>query len=112
VYRGCHHSTKLKQSVLTLFEEGLTATQVAKIINKRFRSEDVRNLSRCAALGIKWRAGKCEKSDREYNYPVRRSSAYNKSLAFNEIDDKKIKHESTKDRLITTLKGEIDATAT
>ena len=105
MYRGCHHSTKLKQSVLTLFEEGLTATQVAKII-------DVRNLSRCAALGIKWRAGKCEKSDREYNYPVRRSSAYNKSLAFNEIDDKKIKHESTKERLITTLKGEIDATVT
>lgn len=85
MYRGPHHSIKIKQSVLSLFEEGLTATQVAKIINKRFRSEDVRNLSRCAALGIKWRAGKCKKNYRKYNYPVRRSSGYNKSLALNEL---------------------------
>jgi|TARA_A100001391_G_scaffold33005_1_gene17743 hypothetical protein len=105
VYRGYNHSTKLKQSVITLFEEGLTATQVAKIINKRFRSETLGNLSRCAALGIKWRAGKCEKSDRDYYYPVRRSSGYDKSLALNEIEDRKTEHEIIKERLITALRG-------
>tara|TARA_R100000426_G_scaffold16343_1_gene14990 strand:- start:175 stop:492 length:318 start_codon:yes stop_codon:yes gene_type:complete len=105
MYRGYNHTTKLKQSVLTLFEEGLTATQVAKIINKRFRSETLGNLSRCAALGIKWRAGKCEKSDRDYYYPVERSSGYDKSLALNELQDRKTEHQLSKERLQTALRG-------
>ena len=66
------HSTSLRQDVLLLFDEGLTATQVAKIINKRFKSETLGNLSKCAALGIKWRAGKCEKNNYSYDYPSRK----------------------------------------
>jgi len=66
------HSSSLRQDVLLLFDEGLTATQVAKIINKRFKSETLGNLSKCAALGIKWRAGKCKKNNYSYDYPSRK----------------------------------------
>ena len=66
------HSSTLRQDVLLLFDEGLTARQVAKIVNKKFRSERLGNLSRCAALGIKWRAGKCEKNNYSYDYPSRK----------------------------------------
>ena len=99
------HSSTLKQDVLLLFDEGLTARQVAKIVNKKFRSETLGNLSRCAALGIKWRAGKCEKSYRSYYYPPRRSTGYNKSLAYNEKKDFKSKDEISIDRLQTALRG-------
>tara|TARA_R100000773_G_C4182211_1_gene91447 strand:- start:279 stop:596 length:318 start_codon:yes stop_codon:yes gene_type:complete len=103
--RRLNYSTSLRQDVLLLFDEGLTATQVAKIVNKRFRSETLGNLSRCAALGIKWRAGKCKKSYRSYYYPPRRSTSYNKSLAYNEKEDFKSKYEVSIKRLQTALKG-------
>ena len=87
------HSTSLRQDVLLLFDEGLTATQVAKIINKRFKSETLGNLSKCAALGIKWRAGKCEKNNYSYDYPSR------KPRQFKNEDEVSI------DRLQTALRG-------
>ena len=108
MYRGYNHSTKLKQSVLTLFEEGLTATQVAKIINKRFRSEALGRFTRCSALSIKFRKGKCEKSNRNYYYPPRRSYGYTKSLALNELQDRKTEQDEinlSKDRLQLALRG-------
>ena len=87
------HSSSLRQDVLLLFDEGLTATQVAKIINKRFKSETLGNLSKCAALGIKWRAGKCEKNNYSYDYPSR------KPRQFKNEDEVSI------DRLQTALRG-------
>tara|TARA_R100001015_G_C4567495_1_gene126129 strand:- start:32 stop:313 length:282 start_codon:yes stop_codon:yes gene_type:complete len=87
------HSSSLRQDVLLLFDEGLTATQVAKIINKRFKSETLGNLSKCAALGIKWRADKYEKNNYSYDYPSR------KPRQFKNEDEVSI------DRLQTALRG-------
>lgn len=61
MHRGRNYSDDLVDNVITLFDEGLTSTQVAKIINKRFRSEALGRFTRCSALSIKFRKGKCEK---------------------------------------------------
>ena len=108
MHRGRNYSEYLIDNVITLFDEGLTSTQVAKIINKRFRSEALGRFTRCSALSIKFRKGKCEKSDRDYYFPVRRSSGYDKSLALNELQDRKTEQDElnlSKERLQTALRG-------
>ena len=108
MHRGRNYSDDLVDNVITLFDEGLTSTQVAKIINKRFKSEALGRFTRCSALSIKFRKRKCEKSNRNYYYPPRRSYGYTKSLALNELQDRKTKQDElnlSKERLQTALRG-------
>ena len=108
MHRGRNYSEDLIDNVITLFDEGLTSTQVAKIINKRFKSEALGRFTRCSALSIKFRKGKCEKSNRNYYYPPRRSYGYTKSLALNELQDRKTEQDEinlSKDRLQLALRG-------
>jgi hypothetical protein len=43
MHRGRNYSEDLIDNVITLFDEGLTSTQVAKIINKRFNLNELQD---------------------------------------------------------------------
>ena len=54
-------SGKFKEEVLKQFEIGLTANEVSRSLNEKYRKETGEDMTRNAALGIKFRAGRCMK---------------------------------------------------
>jgi len=116
---GKPHSEELKTDVLRLFEEtNMSARDIAKAMNKKYKYSLHQKLTRLSCLGIKWRAGKCKPQQvkqkvyrRSFplgnekltfnNYP---SNEYIRSLAYNELEDK-LPEEERKERLTTALKG-------
>jgi len=116
---GKPHSEELKTDVLRLFEEtNMSARDIAKAMNKKYKYFLHQKLTRLSCLGIRWRAGKCKPQQvkqkvyrRSFplgnekltfnNYP---SNEYIRSLAYNELEDK-LPEEKRKERLTTALKG-------
>lgn len=116
---GKSHSEELKTDVLRLFEEtDMSARDIAKAMNKKYKYSLHQKLTRLSCLGIKFRAGKCKPREVKHTAYVRSfplgnerimfnnhpSGEYIRSLAYNELEDK-LPEEERKERLITALKG-------
>ena len=78
------HTDDTKKIVIDLFKQGFNARKVSEEANKLCKDKIVLPLTRNACMGIKRRADMCTPNNREYVYPKRRNSYYNKNLAFNE----------------------------
>jgi|TARA_R110002012_G_scaffold118143_1_gene266288 hypothetical protein len=98
------HKQETKQIVLHLFKKGLTANQVAVEANRLCRGKLNTLLTKNAVMGIKNRAGMCIPNNREYVYPQRRNTYYDKSLAFNEKIERVPYEQKVKARLIAALR--------
>ena len=98
------HKQETKQIVLNLFKKDLTATQVAVEANRLCRGKLNTLLTKNAVMGIKNRAGMCIPNNREYVYPQRRNTYYDKSLAFNEKIERVPYEQKVKARLIAALR--------
>ena len=102
-----NHTETTKHVVLSLFEKGLTATEVAQESNKQLRGQLNRLLTKNSVMGIKNRAGLCIPRDLR-NYPKERKKitypAYDKSLAFNEKIERVPYEQTVKARLIAALR--------
>lgn len=106
------HNTPLSKlvthTVLKLFDDTeLSAREIAKKVNKKYKHILERKLTRNSCLGIKHRAGKCIPNNRVYTYSKRNEYAYDKSVAFNEKKERITeyqKHQASKQRLIAALR--------
>ena len=98
------HKQETKQIVLDLLKKGLTANQVAVEANRLCRGKLKTLLTKNAVIGIKNRAGMCIPNNREYVYPQRRNTYYDKSLAFNEKIERIPYQQTVKARLIAALR--------
>ena len=78
------HTDKTKKIVIDLFKKGFNARKVSEEANKLCKDKIAIPLTRNACMGIKRRANMCIPNNREYVYPNRRNSYYDKTLAFNE----------------------------
>ena len=98
------HPKLIKDSVLKLFDDTeLSARQIAKEINEKYKYILVRKLTRNSCLGIKNRAGKCIPNNRVYTYK-RNKYGYDKSLAYNEKKERIPEHIAIKQRLTSALR--------
>ncbi len=53
-------SDAFKQEVLTLFDRGLSTSQIVVLLGEQYRKESNKELTRNVCLGIKFRGGKCD----------------------------------------------------
>ena len=98
------HSDDTKKIVIDLFKQGFNSRKVSEEANKLCKDKIVLPLTRNACMGIKRRAGMCIPNNREYVYPQRRNTYYDKSLAFNEKIERVPYEQKVKARLIAALR--------
>ncbi|MEK9894948.1 MAG: hypothetical protein VW518_00795 [Burkholderiaceae bacterium] len=115
------HKKETKDLVLKMFEEtDLSAKQIAEHINEKYKHIIDRHLTKNSVIGIKNRAGKCK--PREYNskpskartktflellqnvFRGKKNTSYTKSLAFNEIKERKTLYQARLEKLTTLLR--------